>query len=111
MNEQQINRVLAEAEDWRLDTSRGYSLWLPPQGYVQPEHEARNGVMIYPPDYCRSLDALKRVIDKLRTSTGQQWYDFVTAAKDHFGSIGNCIVPDPKELAIVYLKAHGKWKV
>lgn len=110
MNDQQINTVMAEAEGWRLDNSRGYGLWIPPRGYVQPEHEARHGIMACPPNYCGSLDALKRVIDKLRTSTGPQWFDFVSLAKDYFGSVGNCIVPDPKELAIVYVKALGKWR-
>lgn len=66
--------------------------------------------MVYPPNYTDGLNALKEAVDHLRHLPGTEWYDFIAATKEHFGTLGNCILPDAQELAIVYVKALGKWR-
>lgn len=119
MNYKQINRAIAEQLGAVCTDGSDYATW-PHEAYAMLRsitvHVARSDEnddrwFAAIPSFATDLNALKLAIDNLRSLPGPQWHDFVTAAKDHFGSIGNCIVPDPKELAIVYLKALGKWKV
>lgn len=96
----------------------GFEGWRPGVANVNPDHSKAEGFWFEGnfyvgigslPDYLNDLNAICKVVNRLRHSEGSEWYDYRKHLMDICGSVMNCIQATAEQRSEALLKTLGFW--